>query len=414
MTAAKTSKTSPKAGLAPLPPEAATALQEQVAALAAACAAGQDLETIKDLVSTHAEDLLWDLHLLEALGNLKHPLIPSLLAAFFGSAADKARRKALKRMLHLLKTRGVPVPVDLLPREKPAVIGQAQAPAVKSLVSPVLGNGDTYVVLEAPKEILGGNFLVALVNDAAGFQECHLLNMKSRQQDELWEHYRQHGLTEWYPVPGAYAVRLLEEAYVSPTADATAKRNYGGLRDKIWKNWGRPEGVPDLEQVLPAIDPGERRRLLEYSRQLATNPLFQTWLPSLEELTPWVDRLQEIQESPLVLSEAQKQARADALIEEATRALYPPEARPRWRRRLLAMSYYLDLGQHPEEARMARAAADDLADLERSAVAGENPFLKSLVQVSLRLAWDQAQKSQGAQGESGLLTLPGAPQLARR
>ncbi len=413
MTAAKTSKTSPKAGLAPLPPEAAAALREQVAALAAACVAGQDLETIKTLVSTRAEDLPWDLHLLEALGNLKHPLIPALLAALFGRAADKARRKALKRVLHRLRTRGVPVPGDLLPREEPE-FGQARPPAVESLVSPFLGNGDSYLVLKAPKEILGGNFLVAQLNDAAGLQECHLLNMKSRQQEELWEHYRQHGLTEWYPVPGAYAVRLLEEAYASPTADPTAKRNYGGLRDKIWRNWGRPEEVPDLEQVLPSLDPGEQRRLLEHSRQLAANPLFHTWLPSLEELAPWVDRLQEIQASPLVLSEAQKQARADALVEEATRALYPPETRPRWHRRLLAMSYYLDLGQHPEEARMARAAADDLADQERSAMAGENPFLKTLVQAGLSLAWDQAQKSQGAPGESGLLTLPGAPQLTRR
>lgn len=413
MAAPKISKTKPKPELSPLPPEAAAALQSQVAALAAACEAGQDLESLKPLVTPKPQDPQWDLHLMASLGNILHPLIPPLLAARFGSSPDKARRKALKRVLHLLKTRGVPVPGDLLPRQEPA-FGPAHPPAVKSLISPILGNGNAYLVLEGPKEILGGNFLVAAINDAAGLQECHLLNMKDRQQTEFWDHYRQHGLTEWYPVPGAYAVRLLEEAYQAKTAVAAAKSAYGSLREKVWKNWGRPEAAPDLEQVLPVIESGQRRRLLDNSRQLATNPLFQTWMPVLEELTPWVDKLQEIQQSPLVLSEPQKQARGDALIDEATRALYPPEARPLWRRRLLAMSYCLDLRQHPEEAKMARAAADDLGDLERSAVAGENPFLKSLVQAALRLVWDQARKTQEAQSASGLLTLPGTPHLTRR
>ncbi len=413
MAAPKISKTKPKSELSPLPPEAEAALQSQVAVVAAACEAGRDLESLKRLVTPNPQDPQWDLHLMAALAGISHPIIPALLATRFGGAPDKPRLKALKRALHLLKTRGVPVPEELLPREESA-LGKPKAEAVTSLVSPILGNGDAYLVLEGPKEILGGNFLVALINDATGLQEVHLLNMKSQQQKEFWDHYRQHGLTEWYPVPGPYAVRRLEEAYGQPTSEATAKRTYGSLREKIWKNWGRPEAAPDLEQVLPALDPGERGRLLEQSRHLAMQPLFQTWMPSLEELTLWVEKLQEIKESPLVLSEPQKQARGDALVDEATRALYPPEARPLWRRRLLAMAYCLDLGQHPEEARMARAAADDLGDPERSAVAGENPFLKSLVQTALRLAWDLSQKTQEVKGASGLLTLPGDPGLIRR
>ena len=91
-------------------------------------------------------------------------------------------------------------------------------------------------------------------------------------------------------------------------------------------------------------------------------PRFQTWMPSLEELTPWVEKLQEIKESPLVLSEQQKQARGDALVDEATRALYPPETRPLWRRRLLAMAYYLALSQHPLRHHPGRASHHRGAD----------------------------------------------------
>jgi hypothetical protein len=347
-----------------------------------------------------------------ALGTIRHAAIPPLLAALFGDAADKTRRKALKRALYLLKTRGVPVPAALLPREEP-VIGKEQTPAVQASVSPILGNGDCCVVLEGPKEILGGNVLATWLNDVTGLRECHLLNLKSKQLAEFWEHYRQQGLT-LFPVPGAYAVRLLETAYGQPGADSVSKRTYGALRDKIWKNWGRPESAPDPEQTLPAIDPADRGRLLEQSRQLATRPLFHTWLPGVEEITPWVEKIQEIERSPLVLSEAQKQARGDALVDEATRALYPPETRPLWRRRLLAMAYYLDQSQQPEEARIARVAAADLADTGPSHLAGENPFLKSLVQMALRLAWEESRQPQETHEPGSLLSLPGDSPLLRR
>lgn len=408
----KKSKIRSTSDLASLPPEAEQTLKFQVAAVADASAAGRDLESLKTLVTVNSQDTLWDLHLMTALANIGHPAIPPLLAALFGRAPDKARRKALKRALHLLKTRGVPVPIELLPREEPR-LGRTPAAAVKALVSPILGNGDGYLILTGPKEILGGNFLVALLEDKTGLLEIHLLNLNGQKEKELWDYYRQHGLEEWFPVPGPYAVRLLEEAYAQAGSRAPAKSTYGGLREKIWKAWGRPEEAPDLEQELPPLDPAERSRLLEQSRQLAAHPLFQTWLPELDEITPWLEKLQEVQQSPLVLSDQQKQVRLDALSDEATQALYPPETRFLWRRRLLAMAYYLSLSQRPEEARIARAAADDLSETARGTLAGENPFLKSLVQLSLQLAWQMSQQPQEAPGEPGLLTLPGNPGLRR-
>jgi len=413
MTAAKISKTRAKSDLPPLPPEADDVLQVQVAAVASACEAGLDLESLKNLLTVNPQDALWDLHLLAGLGNLSHPAIPPLLAALFGQAGDKARRKGLRKALHLLQTRGVPVPPELLPREEP-VIGRERPAQTKALVSALLGNGDNVVILEAPKEILGGNFLVSVINDESGFRECHLLNMKSRQQEEFWEYYRERGLTDWFPVPSPYAVRLLEEAYRQPSPATEAIRRYSSFRDLIWKNWGRPEEAADLEQALPAVDSGERHRLLEQSRQLAASPLFQTWMPGPEEMTPWLEKIQEVEQSPLVLSDQQKAVRADALLAEATRGLYPPETRPLWGRRLLAMAYYLGLNQRRDEARIARAAAEDLRHPEQTALAGENPFLQGLVKIVLGLSWQAAQKPEEARAPGGLLTLPGDSPLIRR
>ena len=105
-----------------------------------------------------------------------------------------------------------------------------------------------------------------------------------------------------------------------------------------------------------------------------------SFLPGPEEIAPWLTKLREVEDSPLVLSDQQKQVRLDGVLEEATRALYPVETRAVWARRLLTTAYYLHLTGRAEDARAIRAAAADLADPDRSALTGENLFLKSLVQ----------------------------------
>jgi len=138
-----------------------------------------------------------------------------------------------------------------------------------------------------------------------------------------------------------------------------------------------------------------------------------SWLPGPEEITPWLAKLHEVQDSPLVLSDQQKQVRLDAVLDEATDALYPSETRSDWGRRLLTMAYYLHLKGREEDSRAARAAATDLAEPERGGLTGKNPFLKGLVQFAVHLAW-QAQQPREAETASGLVAPPGESLLIRR
>jgi len=400
------------AEIASLTPEARERLDRQVAQVAAALAAGAEVAALQELVTPDPQDPHWDGHLMASLGALRHPAIPALLAALFGQARDKVRRKALNKTLHLLKTRGVAVPVDLLPREE-ASVGAARAEAAAVFVSPLFGNGESYVILEGPPEVLGGNFLVARISDREGFKECVLLSLKRKQQAEFWEHLREQGLVEWFSPPAAYAVRLLEEAYTGHPDTGAGASQYAVLREKIFKHWAHPEAAPDMAAARPALLPGEHPRLLEQARQLALDPLFHSWLPGPEEIKPWLDKLQEVQDSPLVLSDQQKQVRTDAVLDEATRALYPLKSRGDWRRRLLVTAYYLSLKGREEDSRVARAAAADLETPDRSALTGENPFLKALVQYALRLAWE-IQQPRETPASSGLVAPTGESLLIRR
>ena len=399
--------------LPPLPADAAAALPDLVAQVAAALDAGRDPEDLQQLVAPTLGDPSWDLHLLAALSRLAHPGVPGLLAALFGANPDKPRRKALKRALHLLKTRGVPVPDALLPREEaPRLQAAGRGPAL-AYISQVLGNGQRYIILEGPKEVLGGNFLVAQVSDQEGIQECLVLSLKSRERQEFWDHLKEQGLTELAKPPAAYAVRLIDQANaLKPEAESGSR--YRSLKSRVWQEWGRPEEGQDEEALLPSLNPGEQSRLLDQSRDLVRVPLFFTWLPGPEEVAPWLQKMQEVQESPLVLSEPQRLARMDDMVGEATLALYPPETRDLWRRRLLAMAYFLDLRGQAQEARWAQAAALDLAAPARGPLAGENPFLKALVQAALQLAWEVTQKPGKEEPSSPILAPATESLLIRR
>lgn len=400
------------AGLAPLSPEARARLKSQVAGVAAALEAGGDPAALQEKITPDPQDPDWDTNLMAALGALSHPAIPPLLAAAFGEARDKLRRKALKKTLHRLKTRGVAFSADLLPREE-ARVGTPRPGTAAVFVSPIFGAGERYVILEGPPEILGGNFLVARVSDQEGFRECVLLSLKRQQQAEVWDRFREQGLDEWFSPPPAYAVWVLEEAYTRDHDTGAGAAQYGALREKILRHWGRPEAAPDLDRELPALSPAGQTRLLEHCRNLALDPLFHSFLPGPEEIAPWLHKLQEVQDSPLVLSDQQKQVRTDGVLDEATRALYPLETRDDWRRRLLTTAYYLHLKGREEDSRATRAAAADLAAPDRSGLTGENPLLKSLVQYAVRLAWEVKQPREPATS-SGLVAPPGEGRLIRR
>ena len=397
---------------APLAPEARANIESQVDRVVGGLSAEVEPAALQAQVSPDPQDPNWDAHLIAALGALSHPAIPPLLAALFGQARDKIRRKALKKTLHRLKTRGVAFSDDLLPKEE-VRFGTPRPGAATVFVSPIFGAGESYVILEGPPEILGGNFLVARVSDQEGFKECVLLSLKRQQQAEVWGRFREQGLDQWFSPPPAYAVRLLEEAYTHKAGAGAGAAQYGALREKIFRHWGRPEAAPDLEQELPALSPKELPRLLEHCRNLALDPLCLSFLPGPEEIAPWLAKLKEVENSPLVLSDQQKQVRIDGVLDEATRALYPLETRADWRRRLLTTAYYLHLSGREEDSRAARAAAADLADPNRSALYGENPCLKSLVQYAVRLAYEMQQPREAAT-PSGLVASPAEAGLIRR
>ncbi len=205
--------------------------------------------------------------------------------------------------------------------------------------------------------------------------------------------------------PPAYALKLLEEALALTPDGVPYRKEYLLVRESLWQHLGRPDEGPLLEDMLPPLEPGERRRYLEESRKLAIHPLFRTWIPEFHQIKPWLEKLREVQDSPLVLTEAQQQMRQEMVVDEAAAALFPPGERQRWGRRVLKMAYFLHLKGQADNARAARAAGEDLLAEDRGPLAGECPLLQELVKYSLLLALEYL-KQQEPQSQPSLLVTP--------
>ncbi len=394
--------------LPPLSPEAAARLAALTEEVRRGLEVGLPVEELLARVGAPEPDPGWPEHLIAALAELRHPGVPPLLAALFGGEADPRIRKALKKALHRLKTRGIPVPADLPPAPD-AAPRPAPAPEVAARVTPIFGPGERFLVLEGSRAVLGGTVVVARLSDTAGIVEFHNLAANRAQRQELRDSLAQQGLSEWAEAPPAYAVRLLEEAYaLNPEAAAAAE--YAAIRDRLWRRLGRPEEAPDPETAMPAVSDRELAPALDEARELARHPWFHSWLPEPSRLAPWLAKLMEAETSPLILAEHQKQARREAILEEAVRELFPPTSRELLRRRLLHQAYYCHLRQLGREARALKAAAQDLALPQKSPLLGESPFLLALVHAALR----RARESQ-APPSPGLVAPPaGSPLLVRK
>jgi hypothetical protein len=386
---------------------------EQVSRLLEGLKAGEDPEELQKQVEVRPHDPVWDLHLIRLLEKADHPAVPGVLTALFAHSPDKARQKALRRALHVMKSRGVPVAPDLLPREEGLALTSGEPPRFEGYMSPLWGHGESFVFLEGPREVMDGNCLVARLQDEEGFRECHLLDLSRRQREEMWQELERDGLGPMVKAPPAYVLQLLEEHLALTPEGAAGAKDYLPVREILWRHLRRPAEEFSPEELLGPLTPEERRRFLEESPQLVNDELFRSWLPGWSDISPWREKLKAAGDSPLILSEHQQRQRLEGIRQQAVQALFPPASRPLWGRRLLRMAVFFHFMGNHDHAQAARVAGEDLLSGERGPLSGENPFLEELVIKALFLAEILARREEGEEQPSSGLILPPDPSLFR-
>jgi hypothetical protein len=263
------------------------------------------------------------------------------------ASAHKAVAKAARRALYRLRSAGVETHGPAPTQRPPAPEAEA-APPLPSLLSPPDGTGEFLLLVARP--VKGGLAMHEVVlSDEFGL----LAHLEAETSRSAWRRSLREAKT-----------RPLQEVSLDEARRVLAE----GLRCNLATRAPLPQGADDMLRrlhVVPAASPppplptpedGDAA-LAREAASLHQQPELRGWLPPESELKLLAARVNEVQASPLALSEQQRAEQLTERIRAMAEAFFTPERARLYARRLwLTADVFERLGRiHP--ARVARAEA---------------------------------------------------------
>ncbi len=348
------------------------------------------------LTAVLGRDVAADVAIAHRLGALASDESLQALAALERTASDKRVRREAKRALYRLEQRGLARPASETPASPAPVLG----PAIEGYVSAIDGQGDQLVWLVKPQP--GGvAHLFAVLNDPDGLREVTLHTSSRKALRELRDALEARHEIRLAAVDWRYADFLIHRAFAwARAANARMTGDYPGLRAQL-------TSLPAAE-TSPLPLPTTADVSASDTIELLTEPELRTWFRPAEQLAPFLEEIAAIQDSPLVLNEAQQQERYEAIVARARESIFDGPQRAVWARRLTGMAHYFAATRRPARAAQAASVA---AALGSDRPVGDIPFVDQLVRTSLAFFVRAAAAEQAERSKESLIV---TPQQARR
>ena len=312
--------------------------------------------------------------------------------AALAESGERAVRRAARRALYRLAQRGV-VPPAAAPR--PVVAPRAEH-AARAWLSGIDGSGSraTWILFEDGR---GGSTLCSLIlSDTAGIVDAAGGAISKRRLARELGELRASQKLPWVETEPARALGLVAEALRLHEALGTAP-------PAAFARWRqRFEGAPPA--TPPALPAEADPTLVERSLELLELPELAGWFLDPESVQADALALLEARESRLVVSDAVKAEREEAIVSRVVERELDPTARHRWQRRLAEMALIFEATGRPEPARLAAAAA---AALERDPA--RHPLARTLARRGLEVAGEVAVGRLAAADVSRKPAVPGSP-----
>jgi hypothetical protein len=342
----------------------------------------QDLDVLHGLdLKTHIPGPSFAQALIEALP-LDASQTPRLLVVLKEAFDDKNVQKAVKKAAFKLRQRGTPMPELEVREETPFIIQKREKEEPVAFLGSIDGVGSRAVFIGLPQMAKGVDLGMGVVNDEQGIMEFSFGRYSKKQVKEVQAIF----FDKVRPVVEttlAHAATVLETAYRDKgAARRNASRNYLQLRPWLLEHVSLLENAPIYEFLSLDSAPQEMLTPSQMERLLG-HDLFKTWIVDPDELKPVVAEVIKVEESPILVSEAQKMERINQIKEDALVRLYPDDKRRRIQKRLEEMAYVFLKLEEEALARLAVAAA--LSFNEKDTRFQVNPILKALLERTLNL-----------------------------
>ncbi len=370
---------------------------------------GQGLETeapdatlVEPLVRRFGAEPGESLAVAYVLGRIRDAASVEALQSLEGRAENKEIRREIRRSLFKLAQGGVAgVGAEAAEPAEPGA-NFSLAPEIEGYLSSVTGGGSRMVILTRPQP--GGGLLAmqAAVNDRRGLERLGGNVIRRKELRQMMEDMKAQLGVSMTPVPWEYADWLVHEAYQKVTdAPGEGVADYPRIRTHLTAVKPAQRAHPVFDFV--DADGIDSAALSEASEKLLEEPELRTWFVEKDLLEPYLERLEETEQSRIVLNPMQKEERFRSIVREAVQGIFlGEETAPAFESRFEDAALHLHVSGQEEKARtvLGIALAIRRGDLGSLGV----PLLEALVMRSLGL--HKAQEKQEAEEEPSLIVKP--------
>ena len=321
------------------------------------------------------------------------------LLAIDAAGLPKLGRKALRRALHNLRSRGVAAPAAA-PEATRATLPPVEEALDEAVLTPLDPRGTRAAYLVASNPAGGARLFEVLLDESQGVLDLRVYTTARGKVRRFLKAFEQGGRLAAVPAPAAAVRALVARVAAGHPADRSLPRAFSEWRGQVAPADAGARTPGELaREALPAEDGvAALRRVAEQVRAAELGP----WPPAPEVLKPLVEQLGEIARSQIIVSGAQRRQQADRTLEQALPAIFSGRFGEDTARRFEETAYVLWQRGEAADARACLAAARAF----RQPDAGENPVARALIEAVLAPVLAQLDQDVQAEDERSRLVKP--------
>jgi len=341
-----------------------------------------------------------DLAVIFLLGRIVDPPSLEALNNLEKTATDKEIKKEIRRSVFKLSQKGISAPLSKTVEDLAQRRDFNMGPEIEGYLSSVDGAGGRLVWLVKPQMGSGIQWLRGMISDREGLMQVGGNRVRRKELRHMAQEIKESHSVTMISVPWSYIDQVLYEGYeMAKGLGRSGIEEFTTLRTVY--NSSKPTPLP--HPIYNRLSSEEIRtgNWRELSKKLLEEAEFRPWVLDEDWMNPHLERLQEAQESRLVLNEFQKEERSATIVRETVKSLFSEEIGRLFQRRMEDMALYFLETNREEQAKLALAVALQLGDEDLGGL--DISFLTGLIQKSLGFYTTQA-KSEPE--ESSLIVKP--------
>jgi hypothetical protein len=309
------------------------------------------------------------------------PLVRALALRF----EQKPVQKAVKRTVFRMRQKGVePEGIQVKTADQP-LFKPAEREHTLVFMGPPDAQGARPLFVAIPLAPQGFQVGIAVASDEEGllhflsgpYSKKNMIEMKNQFMEGSGE-------TVFVEATLAHAARVLEMAYSAGRETPNeATEAYVSFRTLLLSEVTPLDHAAILDHSTE-LESGGAARTLTHSQmeKLFDHPLLKTWAIDPDHLKPLLEEIAQLQDSPLVLSNAQQTDRIRELERQWAKNHFTDSRTALFRQRFEEMAYVFLKRQETEFARLSLLASEDIA--HRAGASVDETVLDFLIERSLK------------------------------